>query len=1171
MALDSFYRGLFLGLLLVVPGAFSISSAADTSANRIVLNLDDWTLKAGTQARVDANGVLRLTATDEFPVVADALLAKLAGKASGADALNGVVSFEYRATSSAGTGDGASAVVIMRMGRDKDGVVREVSGRRSLVLKHDAAVTWKNARLEFVFDPATSRGAVLRFAVGQGEIPGTTKGASSLEIRNLRFAQAASASVDEKLASLVDYAQYLKIRAPRGTWVGPQDLVTGRFMEKGGYYALFPDADNPDNNWIEIIVPSITPVRLHTLAFRRLGPTATTEQPVIEAPESYLLTAYDGSEWRNCPLSSSTDARLVFDVPEGIRSTQFRLHLREPGRTKEYRLYQINGYGDPKEASRFGSAGAVSLVRGGNEGVFAEDEPLSARVQVSASRAKPNSSAEYRVRLLDHYGEPWPGVQEIRGTFSLMEGLDREVSWPRIPPGSYRVDTEVTVAGHVVGFDQTQEGVRGAWRPYVEPSTVAQVKKPRLFYSVLGHYYSRPQKFPISSLRHVREAGYDGVSLFLHWSELEPLPGVYNLGHLDDTLRRCSELGLAVELYIGVGDHSTPAWVDASQFQRDQTGQPVGPRWYFHLPGDEPGRIPSPQAPAMTEAYPQLYGTLADHYSSASLQLSWYIGPPALEEFFWTTPWAAKKGLISDYSEWNVQGFRTYLRDELGLDLEAVRALWSTPVNDWADVLPVKPAFANGYDLRPEGTIYQRYKQYVAASYYTRCITAVTRFRPADRFGAGELAEFPLWEADKALVERVGRGGAEAGRIAGKLHSIDTDVNAGPALGVLKSRGITGGYEHGWVPPRKELFNYGFFNLFTNGFALGDFWRWQGEPVFNDLWSQVKPLREAVGHFAGAAPEDSGIAALISSRSFGALERFSYKWGPPAAAPGAPLYRVKGGLIGALADMEYQWGQKLSWLPVEAGLPDLSGKRLIFDLYSFYLPSDAQEKLLAWVRGGGTLVLSGASGFRESPDSPEASLRQRLAGVTGLPVFHENRAEAITVNTEVLPTTRAFGMNLYQDTTMPGAEPVAKTRDGQVAVSLRPEGKGRIVLLHGDLNGFRYGDYRTFLTDLRTLATVPPSPVVVESGLLQAMMTRRGDERFLFVYHHADTGEGDGVVQVSLGHLARWDVRCLYPAATAFKTETTADGLRITVKTKPYDLLIFSIKETGLAAAPSPL
>ncbi len=1105
------------------------------------------------------NGQIELAASGSRAFTVDSVLWKLLDSAERPGPLEGTIKFEYRGTEADLDGFGHGVISLLGMA-EVDGVVREIRGRKWLVLSEAEAEEWKTAELNFNFSHEAMQAVVLRLSVGDREVRKTLEGPAELQIRNLRYKAPERLTALEAMEAMVDITEQIRFRAPRATWLGPEFLNTDRYMpERYGYFALYPDLEAPENNWLDVIVPSPDPVAVRYLEFRTYIERDEPEASLPEAGEGFTLFAVDASgKPAPCELALATDRRLIFAVPAGLRSSQFRLFMND-GRYRDYRIFKVRAFTaeDPELKASNWDIDLSFQSQGELAQVFSSSEPIRVHLRIPGGHGR--GEGHYRLRLENHYGDPLEGVDAQKGRFSISSGLDQSFELPPLPSGSYKVSVELTHENRLLAYTRDKIGVSGL--PELESERIAEAvageKEAFQFSCVVGHYYSRPQKFSPKTLDKVKAVGFDGVSLWLHWSEVEPFKGVYNLQHLDETLDYCASIDLGVEVYVVVGDHSTPEWVDESQFQRYQNGDIAGSRWYLHLPLDEPGRIPSAEAPVMKADFPDLFSLLAERYDEHPAIRAWYVGPPALEVFFWSRPWDEAKGLISDFSEWNVVGFRQFLTEELGYSLKDLKAVWDGELAGMDGVLPVAPNFDGGYDLRFQNYLYLRYMKYVAADYYKRCIAQIQKWRQGDLFMAGELSEYALWEPSEALKAKVVDPSLSMENILSRSHSVDTDVSSGPALGLFRATGLPVSMEHGWVPPRVELFHYGFFNMMGNGVLRNHVWRWQGEPVFGPLLQKVGSISKVWKQMEGATPMPSGVAALISDRSFNALQRFSDSWGAPVAAPGNPLYRVKGGLIGALADMEYQWSQKLDWLPVEAGLKDLESQKLIFDLYTVFMPQEEEAILTDWVREGGTLVLSGLSTFGLDGAAPE---RADLPELT----YASKRVESSLA--PAFEAVEPFGMALYEFPIKPTGEAVLSTASGKVAVSIESYGKGQVIRLHGDLAGFYYGDYRSFLTRIHEIAGVSPADFEIQGDAVHGLMTERGNTRFLSLYHHSNDATSKTRVRFKGADYRGAKVRCLYPADAKIRYFELDGQAVVDIETDLYDLTVL---EVDLASSPS--
>ncbi len=182
--------------------------------------------------------------------------------------------------------------------------------------------------------------------------------------------------------------------------------------------------------------------------------------------------------------------------------------------------------------------------------------------------------------------------------------------------------------------------------------------------------------------RLMREAGVNLVTVgVFSWAWIEPRPGRYEFGFLDEVLGLLHEHGIAVDLATATA--SPPPWFLA----RHPEAMPVTAEGVRLWHGSRQGFCPS--SPAYAEAAGRLVEQLAARYA----------GHPALALWHVHNEWGNHNAHC--FCDASAAAFRDWLRERYG-DLDALNdawgtAFWSQRYGDWAEVMPPRatPAFRN--------------------------------------------------------------------------------------------------------------------------------------------------------------------------------------------------------------------------------------------------------------------------------------------------------------------------------------------------------------------------------------------------------------------------------------------------------------------------------------------
>jgi beta-galactosidase len=183
-------------------------------------------------------------------------------------------------------------------------------------------------------------------------------------------------------------------------------------------------------------------------------------------------------------------------------------------------------------------------------------------------------------------------------------------------------------------------------------------------------------------MRLMRECGVSIVSLGIFgWAQVEPQPGMFEWGWLDDVMDRLADSGVGVALATMTA--SPPPWLA----RLHPESLPVREDGTVLYPGGRQQYCPS--SPAYRRAAVALVERLAERYGGHPALALWHVG----NEY--------GCHVARSFSDAATAGFRAWLRDRYG-DLDALNAAWSTAFwsqryGDWEEIHPPRtvPAFPN--------------------------------------------------------------------------------------------------------------------------------------------------------------------------------------------------------------------------------------------------------------------------------------------------------------------------------------------------------------------------------------------------------------------------------------------------------------------------------------------
>ncbi|GAB3653415.1 beta-galactosidase [Glycomyces tarimensis] len=179
-----------------------------------------------------------------------------------------------------------------------------------------------------------------------------------------------------------------------------------------------------------------------------------------------------------------------------------------------------------------------------------------------------------------------------------------------------------------------------------------------------------PRKTWDEDVELMREAGVNLVSVnIFSWASLNPGPGRWEFGQLDDIMGLLAENGVKVDLATSTA--SPPPWF-SQQYPETLPVDAEGHRLNYGARAEY-----CPHAPAFQKAVVEMASKLAERYAGHPALAMWHIG----NEYY-----------RSCYCDAAAEAFRTWLRERHG-DLDGLNhawgtTFWSQTFTDWDQVLP---------------------------------------------------------------------------------------------------------------------------------------------------------------------------------------------------------------------------------------------------------------------------------------------------------------------------------------------------------------------------------------------------------------------------------------------------------------------------------------------------
>jgi len=514
--------------------------------------------------------------------------------------------------------------------------------------------------------------------------------------------------------------------------------------------------------------------------------------------------------------------------------------------------------------------------------------------------------------------------------------------------------------------------------------SLADTTRGRIFFG--GDY--NPEQWPEEvwheDVRLMKEAGVNSVTLgVFSWARLEPRPGAREFGWLDRLMDLMHTNGIGVVLATPTS--SPPPW--------------MGHRHPETLPRDEDGRIEwwgSRQHFSHSSAVYRRYAAviteaLADRYGTHPALTMWHIN---------------NEYCTYDWSDAAAAAFRRWLREKYGtldgLNSAWGTAFWSQGYDDWDEILPPRHAH---YMKNPTHVLdFKRFTSDMLLECYVAERDIVRRYTPHIPVTSNFM---PMWV------------GQDAWRWAAEEDVVSVDLYPDP-------RDPLGAQNGALVQDMTRSQARGGPWMLMEQAAGPVNWRGVNHPKpsgLNRLWSLQAVARgaDAVCYFQwrqsrqGAEKFHSGMVghAGPDGRTYQEIKQL----GAELARISAEVTdtQVIGAEIAILHDWHSWWaGDQDGRLSSEVDYPqvvrswhralweahlttafahpehDLSGYRLVVAPQLYLLTDAAIDNLVAYVRGGGTLVCGFLTGVADEDDRVRpGGMDARLRDLFGIRTLHE--------------------------------------------------------------------------------------------------------------------------------------------------------------------------------------
>lgn len=518
---------------------------------------------------------------------------------------------------------------------------------------------------------------------------------------------------------------------------------------------------------------------------------------------------------------------------------------------------------------------------------------------------------------------------------------------------------------------------------------------------------------------------------FVKWDEFEPLPGVYQWKATDRLIDLARATGQAAWLGIGFTGDTLPEWLWFEELM-DQDQMTIQASYHYV----------TPFGPRFTSAQAAMVRSLITHYrGDAGVQgYLVYAGPS--EGFLTDTPPS-----ISDYSPSGRTAFRAYLRRVYGGDLAALDRQWKTSHATWDDVAPPQPDWGREWETSAAWLDFHRFK---------------SEFVVARLSALAQLAR----EADpgRPMMAYGKEGFGSTGRLARVFleNRFRYTNGGGETTGsyvqtcIMRNHGVEANPEGHYVMP-----NIGSVAMV----AANSIWasRYEGQ---NIMWGLVWAKTPHVG-----VREYTAIARLGASLQAVEQELHQTRALQPWAGYFDGLQSMlqsrsfRTALYPEVTELMLAAGGRMhnlcSWVDDDSSVEAMQAYRVLVDSGSRVLDRDALDRLLEYVRGGGTLIATtDTAQFLAGEDAPSHALARALG------------ASGVTDGTEG-SSSAEHGLAVKQLDTItwaagPAPDPAMRDDSGRPLLYSLSLGRGRVLLACGPLDFVRSAPFLQKVIDETT-------------------------------------------------------------------------------------------------------
>ncbi len=236
-----------------------------------------------------------------------------------------------------------------------------------------------------------------------------------------------------------------------------------------------------------------------------------------------------------------------------------------------------------------------------------------------------------------------------------------------------------------------------------------------------------PQKTESDVLTNFRNMAGDSLQLTNHitymidLAEFEILPGVYDFTLVDQIMDTAADFNVGITFRLAHKDNdATYEWTPYTLPRNFDGAALTGHPSYGSY---------SIKDSRYVDTWNRGFRALYDRYNKHRAFEGYYIMQAGGE---WAIPDEPWNGFVADYSWAGIEGFRSYLKDTLKLDLAALNKRWDTSYKEWSEVLPPSPELEKGAapNLRPEWIDFNKAKIFWRDNWFAMIARQIRTYDP---------------------------------------------------------------------------------------------------------------------------------------------------------------------------------------------------------------------------------------------------------------------------------------------------------------------------------------------------------------------------------------------------------------------------------------------------------